>query len=57
MKKTIILLSVICLFYLCISDMMVKSLEIPDDAIRIRVVPNTTNNGRTGCICGRYRRR
>ena len=24
---------------------------------RIRVVPNTTNNGRTGCICGRYRRR
>ena len=24
---------------------------------RINVVPNTTNNGRTGCICGRYRRR
>ncbi len=23
----------------------------------INVVPNTTNNGRTGCICGRYRRR
>ena len=26
-------------------------------ATRINVVPNTTNNGRTGCICGRYRRR
>ena len=24
---------------------------------RINVVPNSTNNGRTGCICGRYRRR
>lgn len=24
---------------------------------RINVVPNTANNGRTGCICGRYRRR
>lgn len=26
-------------------------------ATRINVVPNTSNNGRTGCICGRYRRR
>ncbi len=24
---------------------------------RINVVPNCANNGRTGCICGRYRRR
>ena len=24
---------------------------------RINVVPNSANNGRTGCICGRYRRR
>ncbi len=24
---------------------------------RINVIPNTANNGRTGCICGRYRRR
>ena len=24
---------------------------------RINVVPNTANNGRSGCICGRYRRR
>ena len=24
---------------------------------RINVVPNTANNGRTGCFCGRYRRR
>lgn len=26
-------------------------------ATKINVVPNTANNGRTGCICGRYRRR
>ncbi len=26
-------------------------------ATRINVVPNASNNGRTGCICGRYRRR
>ena len=26
-------------------------------AARINVVPNNANNGRTGCICGRYRRR
>lgn len=26
-------------------------------ATRINVVPNTANNGRTGCICGRFRRR
>ncbi len=24
---------------------------------RINVVPNNSNNGRTGCICGRYKRR
>ena len=24
---------------------------------RINIVPNNSNNGRTGCICGRYRRR
>lgn len=24
---------------------------------RINVMPNTANNGRSGCICGRYRRR
>ena len=24
---------------------------------RINVIPNSNTNGRTGCICGRYRRR
>ena len=24
---------------------------------RINVIPNSSNNGRTGCVCGRYRRR
>ena len=24
---------------------------------RINVIPNSDNNGRTGCLCGRYRRR
>lgn len=24
---------------------------------RINVIPNSNNNGRTGCLCGRYRRR
>lgn len=30
-----------------------------DDIVdtRINVIPNSNNNGRTGCICGRYRRR
>ena len=44
MKKIIILLSAIFIFYLCISDIMVKGLEIPDDAIRIRVVPNSNSD-------------
>ena len=25
-------------------------------AARINVIPNNTNNGRTGCVCGRYRK-
>lgn len=41
MKKIIILLSFICIFYLLVSNVMVKGLEIPDDAIRIRVIPNS----------------
>lgn len=41
MKKTIILLMSICVFYLAVSNVMVKAIEIPEDAIRIRVVPNS----------------
>ena len=44
MKKIIILLSAIFIFYLGISDIMVKGLEIPEDAIRIRVVPNSNSD-------------
>ena len=43
MKKIIILLSIILVFYLCISNIIVKGLEIPDDAIRIRVVPSSNS--------------
>ncbi len=41
MKKTILTLFIIFIFYLFISNIIVKGLEIPDDAIRIRVVPNS----------------
>ena len=40
-KKSFILILIICLFYVFISDKMVDSLKIPDDAIRIRVIPNS----------------
>lgn len=43
MKKTIILLLFICSFYFVVSGVMADSLEIPDDAIRIRVVPNSNS--------------
>ena len=43
MKKTIIALVCIGIFYFFISDVMAKNLEIPDDAIRIRVVPNSNS--------------
>ena len=41
MKKTIILLISIIVFYLFVSNALATSLEIPEDAIRIRVVPNS----------------
>lgn len=43
MKKTIILLIFIVLFYGFISNVMAENIEIPDDAIRIRVVPNSNS--------------
>ncbi len=44
MKKTIILLIFIVLFYGFISNVMAENIEIPDDAIRIRVVPNSNSD-------------
>ncbi|MCI9110511.1 MAG: stage II sporulation protein R [Bacilli bacterium] len=44
MKKTIILLIFIGLFYGFISNVMAENIEIPDDAIRIRVVPNSNSD-------------
>ena len=43
MKKTLITLLLICLFYVFISSAMAKSLTIPDDAIRIRIIPNSNS--------------
>ncbi len=43
MKKIVILILFILTFYLFVSDIMVKGLEIPEDAIRIRVVPNSNS--------------
>lgn len=44
MKKIIITLICISVFYFLVSDVMAKNLEIPDDAIRIRVVPNSNSD-------------
>lgn len=44
MKKTIILLIFIGLFYGFVSNVMAENIEIPDDAIRIRVVPNSNSD-------------
>ncbi len=44
MKKTIILSLAICLFYMFVSAMTVESLEIPSDAIRIRIIPNSNSS-------------
>ena len=43
MKKTIVLLISIFIFYIFISDVMSSNLEIPQDAIRIRIVPNSNS--------------
>lgn len=44
MKKTIISLICISIFYLFISNVMANTLTIPQDAIRIRVVPNSNSD-------------
>ena len=43
MKKTIILLLIIGVFYVFASDVLAKSLKIPEDAIRIRIIPNSNS--------------
>lgn len=43
MKQTIILLSGIILFYIIFSNFAVASNLIPEDAIRIRVIPNSND--------------
>ena len=43
MKKIIILLTAISTFYLFISNTVAKTIEIPNDAIRIRIVPNSNS--------------
>lgn len=44
MKKTIILLIIIGGFYLFVSNVMAEKVTIPDDALRIRVVPNSNSD-------------
>ena len=43
MKKCLILLLVISIFYIFISKSLAKSLTIPDDAVRIRIIPNSNS--------------
>ena len=44
MKKTIILILFVCVFYVFISDVLAKNLTIPKDAIRIRIIPNSNSS-------------
>lgn len=44
MRKTIILLLIIGCFYLFVSNVMAGKVTIPDDALRIRVVPNSNSD-------------
>ena len=44
MKKTVILLIIIGAFYLFVSSVMAEKVTIPDDALRIRVIPNSNSD-------------
>ena len=44
MKKTVILLLIIGAFYVYISDVLAHKLVIPDEAIRIRIIPNSNSS-------------
>ena len=43
MKKYFILFLIISLFYFFVSKSLAKSLTIPDDAVRIRIIPNSNS--------------
>ena len=43
MKKSIVLLMIIFVFYVFVSKSVVRGLTIPDDAIRIRIIPNSNS--------------
>lgn len=43
MKKCILLFAVIFAFYVLVSNSLAKSLTIPNDAIRIRIIPNSNS--------------
>ena len=43
MKKTVFLILFIGIFYVFISDALAQKLLIPDDAIRIRIIPNSNS--------------
>ena len=44
MKKSLILFLLISIFYIFISNSLAKSLTIPKDALRIRIIPNSNSN-------------
>ena len=43
MKKTFVLIIFIFVFYVFISDVLAKNIKIPNDAIRIRIIPNSNS--------------
>ncbi len=43
MKKCLLLMMVISIFYVFVSNSLAKSLTIPNDAIRIRIIPNSNS--------------
>ena len=43
MKRCVILLMVIFLFYVFISNSLAKEIVIPNDALRIRIIPNSNS--------------
>lgn len=43
MKKCLLLFLIISIFYVFVSDSIAKSLTIPNDAIRIRIIPNSNS--------------
>ena len=44
MKKIFFLLLGISIFYISIANVISKTIEIPDNAIRVRIIPNSNSN-------------